>query len=59
VAGTLEQTGGAPPGPVEAVFSAMKPPYGVAFAVAYQSRPDVFAFATIYNLRRAAILQAR
>jgi transposase, IS5 family len=45
--------------PVEAVFSAMKRLYGLARArspcLAYVAA-DVFAFATIYNLRRAAIL---
>jgi transposase, IS5 family len=47
--------------PVEAVFSAMKRLYGLARArspcLAYVAA-DVFAFATIYNLRRAAILKA-
>jgi transposase, IS5 family len=46
--------------PVEAVFSAMKRLYGLARArspcLDYVAA-DVFAFATIYNLRRAAILQ--
>jgi len=47
--------------PVEAVFSAMKRLYGLARArspcLDYVAA-DVFAFATIYNLRRAAILKA-
>jgi transposase, IS5 family len=47
--------------PVEAVFSAMKRLYGLARArspcLTYVAA-DVFAFATIYNLRRAAILNA-
>lgn len=47
--------------PVEAVFSAMKRLYGLARArspcLAYLAA-DVLAFATIYNLRRAAILKA-
>jgi transposase, IS5 family len=47
--------------PVEAVFSAMKRLYGLARArspcLDYVAA-DVFTFATIYNLRRAAILQA-
>ena len=47
--------------PVEAVFSAMKRLYGLARArspcLAYVA-VDIFAFATIYNLRRAAILTA-
>jgi transposase, IS5 family len=47
--------------PVEAVFSAMKRLYGLARArspcLAYVAA-DVFAFATIYNLRRATILKA-
>jgi IS5 family transposase len=47
--------------PVEAVFSAMKRLYGLARArspcLTYVAA-DVFAFATIYNLRRAAILKA-
>lgn len=46
--------------PVEAVFSAMKRLYGLARArspsLAYVAA-DVFVFATIYNLRRAAILK--
>jgi IS5 family transposase len=46
--------------PVEAVFSAMKRLYGLARArspcLSYVAA-DVFAFATIYNLRRAAILK--
>lgn len=47
--------------PVEAVFSAMKRLYGLARArspVLRYLAADVFAFATIYNLRRAAILKA-
>jgi IS5 family transposase len=47
--------------PVEAVFSAMKRLYGLArarsSALCYVAA-DVFAFVTIYNLRRAAILKA-
>jgi transposase, IS5 family len=47
--------------PVEAVFSAMKRLYGLARArspaLCYVAA-DVFAFVTIYNLRRAAILKA-
>jgi IS5 family transposase len=47
--------------PVEAVFSAMKRLYGLARArspsLIYVAA-DIFAFATIYNLRRAAILQS-
>ena len=46
--------------PVEAVFSAMKRLYGLARArsscLTYVAA-DVFVFATIYNLRRAAILK--
>jgi transposase, IS5 family len=46
--------------PVEAVFSAMKRLYGLGRArsscLSYVAA-DVFAFATIYNLRRAAILK--
>lgn len=47
--------------PVEAVFSAMKRLYGLARARSPCLRylaADVFAFATIYNLRRAATLTA-
>jgi IS5 family transposase len=47
--------------PVEAVFSAMKRLYGLARARSPALRyvaADVFAFATIYNLRRAAILKS-
>jgi len=47
--------------PVEAVFSAMKRLYGLARARSPCLRyvaADVLAFATIYNLRRAAILKA-
>lgn len=47
--------------PVEAVFSAMKRLYGLARARSPCLRyvaADVFAFVTIYNLRRAAILKA-
>jgi transposase, IS5 family len=47
--------------PVEAVFSAMKRLYGLARArspaLSYVAA-DVFAFVTIYNLRRAAILKS-
>src|SRR5215470_9220666 len=47
--------------PVEAVFSAMKRLYGLARArsscLTYVTA-DVLVFATIYNLRRAAILKA-
>ena len=47
--------------PVEAVFSAMKRLYGLARArspcLAYVAA-DVFTFAAIYNLRRAAIIKA-
>lgn len=47
--------------PVEAVFSAMKRLYGKARTRCYcleRNAADFFAFATIYNLRRAAILTA-
>jgi transposase, IS5 family len=47
--------------PVEAVFSAMKRLYGLARARSPTLccvTADVFAFATIYNLRRATILMA-
>ncbi|HET9687844.1 MAG: IS5 family transposase [Xanthobacteraceae bacterium] len=47
--------------PVEAVFSAMKRLYGLARARSPCLRyvaADVFVFATVYNLRRAAILKS-
>jgi IS5 family transposase len=46
--------------PVEAVFSAMKRLYGLARArcsTLARNTADVFAFAAIYNLRRATILR--
>ena len=47
--------------PVEAVFSAAKRLYGKARTRCHSLEPnaaDFFAFATVYNLRRAVILGA-
>ena len=47
--------------PVEAVFSAMKRIYGLARArcsTLARNAADIFAFATVYNLRRADLLTA-